>query len=88
MVTTLKGRGYMFAYRAYQDAHTAQAHVPSDSFQRKSIGGFLALAGAVELVAVNVYIPELAAGGFGRAGFNAKVAFAAPAFVDWRIQGF
>ena len=88
MVTTLKGRGYMFAYRAHCDADTAQAHVPSDFFQSKAVGGFLALTSAVELVAVDVDIPELAAGGFCRAGFNAQAAFAATAFVDWRIQWF
>ncbi len=82
MVTTLKGRGYMFAYRAHCDADTTQAHVPADFFQSKAVGGFFAFSGAVELIAVNVYIPELAVGGLCRAGCHAQVAFAAPAFID------
>lgn len=84
----LESTALALTYRADGDADTAQAHVAADFFQRKAVGGFLAFSGAVELVAVNVDIPQLAAGGFGRAGFHAQVAFTAPAFIDWPVQGF
>ena len=75
-------------YGAHRDADAAQAHVLVDSFQRKAVGGFLALRGVVELVAVNADIPQLAVGGLCRASFHAPVAFAAFAFVDWGFKGF
>ena len=84
----LESAALALPYRADGDADTAQAHVPADFFESKAVGGFLALSGAVELVAVDVDIPELAVGGLCRAGCHAQVTFAAPAFIDWWIQGF
>ena len=76
----------MLAYRADGDADTTQTHVLIYPVERKAICGFFAFRGAVELVAVDVDIPQLAVGGFCRAGFHAQIAFAAPAFVDWGID--
>ena len=76
----------LLSYGAYRDADAAQPHVLVNSFQRKAVGGFLALTGTVELVAVDTDIPQLTAGGFRRAGVHTQVTFAAPAFVDRGMQ--
>jgi hypothetical protein len=84
----LESAALALPYGAHGDADTTQAHVPADFFESKAVGGFFAFSGAVELVAVNVYIPELAVGGSCRAGCHAQVAFTATASIDWWIQGF
>ena len=79
---------FMLPYRTDRNADAAEAHVLIDSFQSQPVGGFLALAGVVELVAVDVYIPQLTVGSLCRAGCHTLIAFAALAFVNWRIQWF
>ena len=84
----LESTALALTYRTHRDADAAQSHVPADFFERKAVGVFLAFSRIVELVAVDMDIPELAAGGLCRTGFHAQIAFAAPAFIDWRIQRF